>query len=175
MTKKKYNTAVFLFVIFLLTTIGLLVYLFVPKYGDITYLVNNYTGSTANDDVHYKTFILKILGDEGELIDLIYYDLNTYSLQGRLVSWNSDKFIAKNNKIKFYYKYDAYISSSGSYFSGDDFVELEYSILDNGLVYFDSLLNDKGDESNLATYYFNMNNNIGVRLSFKQQIEKVRL
>lgn len=176
MTNKKYSLLIILLIIFILTTLGLSIFLMVPKYENITYIKDNFTGSIQNDDIRIKTFILKIFSDDGEIVDLMDYELSSYGQPGLIiVSGNSKQFRTTNNMIRLYYKYDVQVISTNTYLNDDGFAELEYEFLDNGLVYFKSLINNTVNETNQANFYFNMPNNIGVRLSFERKSERVRI
>lgn len=168
-----------LFLIFFVSTIvlGIITFNLVkPKYNEQIYIYDYFTETIMDDNLQYKTMILKVFADNGEIINLLDYNFDTYA-PPKLLMFDSRKstFIAESNLLRLYYEYDVKVISLNSYLSDNGFINLEYYFLDNGQVYFTELENEVYLDHNMATLYLNKNCNIGIRFRMIKQVQLTKV
>ncbi len=163
-----------LMIVFIITT-GLFATLFFVQYDKaneeekMAVIENHYTQVVMTDNICYKTFILKVFDDNGEIYSLLDYENTKYFPPSTLFCTLLGAFITKTDTLRMYYEYEAMEVSTRKTYSDHDFIDLKYNVLDNGQLYFPSYKNEVYQDRNMLTYYLNRNLNIAfqMRLDYK--------
>ncbi len=172
-TKKINITFLVLMIVFAITSISLLgLYTYEKKKAStitINYISNYYTETYTTDLVKFKTIILKVFSDDGTIYDLLNFQYSSYwSGVNGVVSVSkfqgSEKIVTTSNTLKLYFEYDVQVNSTGEILSDHFFYELEYEVLENGQLYFPSLINETYLNHNMASCLINSTYKIGFRL-----------
>ncbi len=174
-TKKDliYCLIIFLFVITTAIGFGLFIR---EKFKEqkINIIYNYFTQMEMNENLMFNTAILKIIGDDGQIVDILNSDYgnNEFSRPLTLISkLEKGACVSNSNILKIYYEYRIKIVSSGQILSKSGLLELKYEVLKNGQLFFPGLDNEIYQERNMLTYYLDKSHNV----SFQMRLEKLTI
>lgn len=162
--------------IFVITTIvGFTLFInekYATKDRQISIIKNYYTQMIRDENISYGVVVLKLIADDGEILDLFDdSNPNGFSQPGTLYCTMKGNIITSTNILKVYYDYTAKLVSNGNVLSGHGFLNFKYEVLENGQLFFPDNINTEFQDRNMLTYYFNKNLNIG----FQMRLDKLNI